>query len=167
MGAIGTALVSVVTGLMSLYWWQISLALAGLVLVISGPSMIIAWLKLRQRNLGSILDACGWAINARAKINIPFGMTLTAVARLPQGVRCTVEDPFAEKSGLWKLWLLLIAALVAALIFWNKGSFLRKVLREKLQSAVTVPAEPAKPSPKRPEAAPPPGPAPAPAAKTQ
>jgi len=28
-------------------------------------------LKLRQRNLGPILDANGWAVNARARINIP------------------------------------------------------------------------------------------------
>jgi len=157
VGAIGTALASVLTGLMSLHWWQIPLALAGLLLIISGPSMIIAWLKLRQRNLGPILDACGWAVNARAKINIPFGMTLTAVASLPEGARRTTADPFAEKSGLWKLWGLLIAAAAAALIWWNKGFFWPKPAGEKSKPAVTAPAEP---SQKPPKAAAPPAPAP-------
>ena len=56
-----------------------------MVLVISIPSMIIAYLKLRKRNLGPILDANGWAVNARAKINVPFGGVLTQVATLPAG----------------------------------------------------------------------------------
>ena len=68
-------------------WWQIPIAIGGVILavilVISGPSMIIAWLKLRQRNLGPILDANGWAVNARVKLSIPFGHTLTGTAKLP------------------------------------------------------------------------------------
>lgn len=167
VGAIGTALASFLTGLMALHWWQIPLALAGLILIISGPSVIIAWLKLRQRNLGPILDACGWAVNARAKINIPFGMTLTGVARLPEGARRTAEDPFAEKSGLWKLWVLLIALAAAALILWNRGSFVHKAVEEKPKPAATAPAEPAKPTPKPAETPPAPAPATAPAPKTQ
>ena len=54
-------------------------------LVISAPSMAIAWLKLRKRNLGPILDANGWAVNAKAKMNVPFGGALTGVAALPPG----------------------------------------------------------------------------------
>jgi hypothetical protein len=41
------------------------------------PSMIIAYLKLRKRNLAPLLDANGWAINASAVVNIQFGNTLT------------------------------------------------------------------------------------------
>ncbi len=141
VGALGTALASFMTGLMTLQWWQIPLALAGLVLAISGPSMIIAWLKLRQRNLGPILDACGWAVNTRARLNIPFGKTLTGVARLPEGAQRTLKDPYAEKSKAWKLWLLLVALLAAALILWNKDCFQTKGALEKTQPAVTAPAE--------------------------
>ena len=49
----------------------ITQSLAGvvaLVLLISLPSIVIAWLKLRQRNLGPLLDANSWAVNAKAKI---------------------------------------------------------------------------------------------------
>lgn len=142
VGALGTALASFMTGLLSLLWWQIPMAIAGIILAISGPSMVIAWLKLRQRNLGPILDACGWAINTRARLNIPFGKSLTGVARLPEGTRRTLEDPFAEKSGLWKLWLLGIAILAAALFLWNKSDFLHRVPEKKAKAPITAPAQP-------------------------
>ena len=50
-----------------LLWWQIPLLFVLILLAISAPSMIIAWLKLRRRNLGPILDANGWAVNAKAR----------------------------------------------------------------------------------------------------
>ena len=61
------------------------LGVLGVILVISGPSMAIAWLKLRQRNLAPLLDANGWAINSHAKLNVRFGEALTKVATLPKG----------------------------------------------------------------------------------
>ena len=64
VGALGTALASVLTGLLALKWWQLPIALLGMLLVVSGPAVIMAWCKLRSRNLGPILDANGWAINA-------------------------------------------------------------------------------------------------------
>ncbi len=122
LGAIGTAIVSVVTGFFSLVWWKMPLALIGLFLVISGPSMLLAWLKLRRRNLAPILDACGWAINTRARINLPFGTSLTHLAELPEGSERSMEDPFAEKARPWKWWiLLLVIALAAVVFFWYRG----------------------------------------------
>ncbi|NVO01008.1 MAG: hypothetical protein HXX17_16990, partial [Geobacteraceae bacterium] len=85
VGALGSALATTMTGFMKLQWWQMPLAFFGLLMVVSGPAMVIAFFKLRQRNLGPILDANGWAINARAKLNIPFGASLTALAKLPAG----------------------------------------------------------------------------------
>ena len=61
------------------------LGFVGALLLISGPSMLIAWLKLRRRNLGPILDANGWALNAMAKVNVPLGGSLTKLAKLPAG----------------------------------------------------------------------------------
>jgi hypothetical protein len=119
LGAIGSAFAAVVTGFLRLAWWQIPLALAGIVLLVSGPSMIIAWLKLRQRNLGPILDAGGWAVNARAVINIPFGGSLTSVAALPRGAGRSLSDPYAPGGGKKILAFLLIAAALAALgLYW-------------------------------------------------
>jgi hypothetical protein len=95
IGAIGTMLAAVLSGILQLTWWQIPIAIAGIILLISIPSVLLAWLKLRKRNLGPILDANGWAVNARAKINIPFGNSLTATARLPENAERSLVDPFA------------------------------------------------------------------------
>ena len=121
LGAIGTAVASVVAGFMTLALWQMPLAVGGVMLLISGPSMLIAYLKLRQRNLGPILDACGWAVNTRACLNIPFGATLTRLAELPQGAQRSMRDPFAEKKTPWKRWGIILAVLVALGMAWDKG----------------------------------------------
>jgi len=95
--------------------------IAGLMLCISGPSMFLAWLKLRKRNLGPILNANGWAINARAIVNIKFGATLTSLAQYP---KIRITDPFTTgKFSFWKFLFALIIVLVvvfAVLYFRNK-----------------------------------------------
>lgn len=121
IGAIGTAIASVVTGFLSLPWWQIPLALLGVLLAISGPSMIIASFKLHQRNLGPILDANGWAVNTHARINIPFGTALTHLAKLPEGAVRSLKDPYAEKEPPWRLWLVLAVVIGAVGLAWEFG----------------------------------------------
>lgn len=123
VGAIGTALASMVGGLFKLEWWQVPLVFAGLILIVSGPSVIIAWAKLRQRNLGPILDANGWAVNARAKINIPFGKSLTALAKLPESAERSLTDPFAEKKRPWSLYFFLLMLLASLFLLWKSGYF--------------------------------------------
>lgn len=95
VGAIGTALAAVASGFFSLIYWQMPLAILGAMLLISAPSMIMAWFKLRQRQLSPLLDANGWAVNSHAKINIAFGTTLTLLAKLPKGSKRSLHDPFA------------------------------------------------------------------------
>ena len=121
VGAIGTAIASVVTGFLGLKAWQMPLALIGLVLLVSGPSMVIAYLKLRKRNLAPLLDANGWAINTRAIVNIPFGTSLTHVAALPPGAQRSFTDPYAEKKTPWKSYLFLLLLLGAIAFLWHKG----------------------------------------------
>ncbi len=104
VGAIGTAFATIAgygSGLLKLPFWQVCLALVGLLMLVSGPSMLIAWLKLRKRNLGPILDANGWAVNAKARINVPFGASLTSVAKLPAGAQAALGDRFAEAPPAW------------------------------------------------------------------
>ncbi len=118
VGAIGTAVASVLTGLFALAWWQLPLALAGLLLIVSGPAVLLAWFKLRSRNLGPILDANGWAINARARINIPFGTSLTQVAQLPPNAERALTDPYAEKKAPWGWYGGILAVLLLAVFAW-------------------------------------------------
>ncbi len=123
LGAIAAALASLLSGFMTLVWWQMPLAIIGVMLLISGPSMLLAWLKLRQRNLAPILDANGWAVNTRAKLNIPFGKSLTKVAELPVGANRSMKDPFAEKKRPWKIWLVIFALLGGSgTMLWQNGT---------------------------------------------
>jgi len=118
---IGGMIGGVVTGFLNLKGLM-PLGVLAIVLIISGPSMLLAWLKLRKRNLGPILDANGWAVNARAKINVPFGASLTRIASLPPGAQRDLADPFAEKKRPWGVYCPLIVLLLLVL-GWALGKF--------------------------------------------
>jgi hypothetical protein len=110
VGMIGTALSGLIDSLSGL-GWKLILVFAGLLLVISGPAMIMAWLKLRRRNIAPLLNANGWAVNAASRISIPFGETLTDAAKYP---KLKLKDPYA-KAGLapWKKVVITLSVLVA------------------------------------------------------
>jgi hypothetical protein len=100
--------------------WEIPLAVLAILLAISTPSVIIAWLKLRRRNIGPILDANGWAVNAQARMNVPFGASLTKVATLPPGSQRDLVDPYMEKKQVWPIPVLLII-IIGLGIAWYYG----------------------------------------------
>jgi hypothetical protein len=158
IGSIGAFLTGILATFLGLGMW-IPFGIIALLLAISGPSMLIAWLKLRQRNLGPILDANGWAINGKVKINVPFGGSLTEVATLPEGASRTV-DPFAEKPTPWGRWVFLFIVLALG-VAWLTGK-LDGFLPEKARSA-TVLHGGAKPTPPAPSGTPSAAPSAAPA----
>jgi hypothetical protein len=123
LGAIGGILASLVSGILGLKLWQVPLAILGLILLISGPAMVVAWFKLKKRNLGPVLDANGWAINARARINISFGTSLTKLAYLPEGSQRSLADPFADRKPIWPYYMLAAGAIVALIVLWYLGIF--------------------------------------------
>ena len=118
LGMIGTMLVSVAQGWITLTWWQQILVFVGILLLISGPSMVMAYLKLRRRNLAPVLNANGWAVNADAIISVPFGRTLTEQVRFP-----ITKDPFKKGMSTGAKWLLalgiiiLIIAIVCVILY--------------------------------------------------
>ena len=122
VGAIGGALATVSAKLSTMAWWQIPLLIICILLVISTPAVIIAFLKLRQRTLGPILDANGWAINGRVKINIPFGTALTERALLPANAVRTLADPYEDKEAASRrrmIIFLIVLVLIAVGIRWD------------------------------------------------
>jgi len=118
LGYIGAFLTEVVTGVSTAPLWKTLLIILAIMICISGPSCFIAWIKLRKRNLGPVLNANGWAINSVVLVNIVFGSTLTSFAKYP---KIALNDPFAEKkTPVWvKLLvvLLILAGIAAALYF--------------------------------------------------
>ena len=110
VGMIGTALAGIFNSLIELSLLQLIGVFVGIMLIISGPAMVLAWMKLRRRNIAPLLNANGWAINAASKISIPFGETLTDIAKYP---KLKLKDPYAKKGlPTWKKWLISLAALV-------------------------------------------------------
>lgn len=120
VGMIGTALSGLLESFRGFVWWQYIAIFIGIMMFISGPAMILAWLKLRRRNIAPLLNANGWAINASSKINILFGETLTDVAKFP---KLKLKDPYAKKGiPAWAKWLIslaVIAVVVAGLWLGN------------------------------------------------
>ena len=117
VGMIGSALAALAKGIFALTWWQLLLAFVGIMLIISGPAMVMAWMKLRRRNIAPLLNANGWAINAESKISIPFGETLTDVAKYP---KMRLKDPYAKKGtpGWVKVLVTLLVIAAAAGAVW-------------------------------------------------
>ena len=114
VGYIGSFLTDLATGVKSIAltaWWALPVAIISLLLVISGPSMVLAWMKLRKRNLAPLLNANGWAINADAIVNVLFGNTLTERAQYPI---MKLKDPHAKKKQLGKggKWAIAVAAII-------------------------------------------------------
>jgi hypothetical protein len=97
----------------------IPVALLGIVLAISGPSMLIAWLKLRQRSLGPILDASGWAINGRMKVNVRLGGMLSQTAHVPPGARRIARDPYRDRHGATGFAAAAVLVLAVAVLAWR------------------------------------------------
>ena len=123
IGALGTAMATIVKALLSLAWWQLPLLFLGMFLLVSGPSMLMAWLKLRKRTLGPLLEASGWAVNGRIPINFFLGSALTAQAALPHNATRTSDDPLSKESS--KRPAVVAAIVLAAVIslgvlFWFK-----------------------------------------------
>ena len=112
LGMIGTALAAVAKGMSGFTWWQLLIVFCAILLVISGPSMIMAWMKLRRRNLAPVLNANGWAINSDAMISVLFGRTLTEQVFFP-----VVPLPKVKNVDMstGKKWLIAISVIVLVL----------------------------------------------------
>ncbi len=117
LGSLGTALTKIFGGVLNMPPHKTILALLAIILVISGPAMVMAWMKLRRRNIAPLLNANGWAVNAASKISIPFGETLTDAAKYP---KLKLKDPYAKKGlATWKKWVISFSALVVAVgVLW-------------------------------------------------
>lgn len=150
IGYIGAFLTDVGKGFKDMFlagWWLPILAILGLMLVISGPSMFLAWTKLRKRNLAPVLNANGWAINADVMVNVMFGSALTQQAQFPM---LQLVDPLAKKGmPAWKKWIIAVASVLVILLglwglwFANCGCKAEKVEPqvETVESAETMVVE--------------------------
>jgi hypothetical protein len=157
VGGITAAFGAIVGAFFGLGVWM-PVGILGIILAISGPSMIIAWLKLRQRTVGPILEGNGWAVNGRVKINIPFGTALTDMAKLPPGSHRSLEDPYEDKEAARqrrRIVVFLVLAVLAAAAIWirwdatkhrSAGGEARYFWQERAKPVAATPAPAAAPA---------------------
>ncbi len=104
MGAACAGLVGVVAGLPA---WKVALGFVAIILIVSLPSVILTWFKLRTRDIGAVLNAGGWAINRPLYFSMALARTFT---RVPPN-RC---------AWGWLLLLALLAIVATAVLLYMK-----------------------------------------------
>ena len=120
VGAIGTFLTSLLNEVGEFAkngWWAIPTLIICILLAISGPSMVLAWMKLRKRNLAPLLNANGWAINADAIVSVLFGNTLTEQADFPV---LKLKKKGLSKTAKWAIAITVVLVIAAiAFVIWH------------------------------------------------
>ncbi|MBP5542593.1 MAG: hypothetical protein ILM98_00845 [Kiritimatiellae bacterium] len=116
IGIIGSAIGGLVSALKGISFWYGVLGVAAIVLAVSGPSVILAWFKLRSRDFAPVLNACGWAINKKMLMPMRLSRVFTHEAVIPVGSNIKLEDPYVEKH-FWRKTLIVVLVL-AGLGFW-------------------------------------------------
>jgi hypothetical protein len=116
VSAIGVALAAVFKGIENMPLWEKPLIVVVLLLLISGPSMLIAFLRLRQRTLGPLLEGTGWAVNGRVKINVPLGAALTDRGVLPPDSKRLAYDPYEDEAAKSRRYA--VIGFVIAILAW-------------------------------------------------
>ena len=134
VGMIGSAVAKLIAVLASLSLGAVLKAFAVVFLVIATPTLIVAYVKLRRRNISMLLEACGWAVNAQMRLTRRLGRLFTSSPALPPGARKRRAD-LAGKLGsavdedrpgvlAWLVGVALSAAagaLIGYLLFWQLG----------------------------------------------
>jgi hypothetical protein len=139
IGGMSALVAGFLQALFGLGFW-LPLGVLGVILLISGPSMLLAAIKLKQRNLGPILDANGWAVNVRARMNPAFGASLTELAKLPPGSDRVLVDPYPSKYRPWKI-LFFVSIAVLALVYLGYSlhrAYLNSKVTTENQSSVII-----------------------------
>ncbi len=135
VGLVGSAIGGLISAISGIKPWIALLGVLVIFLAVSGPSVILAWFKLRARDLAPVLNACGWAVNTRIRVTMRLGRVLTQEAALPPGSELELDDAFAEskRGRFWTLFT--VVALLILLLFWRIG-WLNQWLSEKWQRPV-------------------------------
>ncbi len=108
VAALGSALAYITKTLAQTHWLAIVIGVLAAILLVMLPTLIVASLKLRRRDLSAILEGSGWAINARMRLTTKQGRFFTERPRYP-----------ARASGIFRLpWRWVVAVVLIVLGTW-------------------------------------------------
>ena len=74
---VASAVAAIASAITSAPLWKTGAVVLAIVLAVSIPSVILAWFRLRNRDLAPILNASGWAINLRIGLTARLGAFFT------------------------------------------------------------------------------------------
>lgn len=123
VGLLGSAVGGLLGTMSKLPVWKSLLGVFLVILAVSGPAVILAYFKLRARDLAPVLNACGWAVNRRIRITMLLGRVFTQEARLPPDAERMLTDPYADKNRVRNLLIALLLTIGAVVVLWWFGHF--------------------------------------------
>ena len=109
VGMVGAAAASLMAAVKGMGPWQAVAAVVAIVLVVSMPSVILTWFKLRRRDLAAILNAGGWAVNRQMRFSMKRAREFTKCARTSE----------------WWLYAILLALLLGLLSYTAYAFYVR------------------------------------------
>ena len=87
IAALGSAMAYITKSLSQVHWWQMLVGVACAIIAVMLPTSIVAFMKLRKRDLSAILEGAGWAINARMRLTRKLGVFFTNRPKYPAHAR--------------------------------------------------------------------------------
>ncbi|WP_309397632.1 hypothetical protein [Cerasicoccus maritimus] len=113
-----------------------------IIFFVVAPSVLLGFFKLRARDIGMMLEASGWAINGRMRINLKLAHGLTHVGKFPKG-STRVEYAYLSEDGRTRrrrFWTRfgIGALVVGAALWWLTYEWDATVEAEALPAPVVV-----------------------------
>ncbi len=92
--AISTALTYVIKSILSLHLYEVIIGLFIAILTVLVPTLVVAWIRLRKRDLSAMLEGSTWAINARLRMTHRLSLELTETPPYPKDASGTPGQHF-------------------------------------------------------------------------
>lgn len=154
--AIGSALAFIINQLRSVTLLEILFSLLIILASAILPALLMAFIRISNRDLAVVLEGAGWAMNDRLRLTRRLGKLFTRRPRRPPHSRIDVRDKVAEllrqriqREEGWARFLIksLLATLVmlaAAWLLWRFHADLWAWVKQAMTSAPPAGAGPAK-----------------------
>ncbi len=118
--AIGSAFAFITKTMSGMSQGQVVGGLLSAALVVVVPVLLVAILKLRRQDLSSLLEGCGWAINARMRFNRAQRRQFTKRRPFPEGASGTPVGRWVKVVVAMVCVGAVAVLLIAALQRWSK-----------------------------------------------
>jgi hypothetical protein len=136
VAAVGSSVAFIAAQLKALTVVDVLSIVAVAFFAIALPSGFVGWLRLRKRDLATLLEGSGWALNDRLRLTPALAARITTKPPRPAGStlqvmaepRTSTDDEPSHRA----LWTLLVVVFVVAIALWQlRGPLLRAACAER------------------------------------